>query len=382
MMAPSFQGFKSLIENSPNAISLINVRGEILYGSASTAKILGYPPEELVGRNCLDLIHPEDRDQAGRTLRAVLAKPPEPLRWEARVHQKNGNYCWVESIVSNLLFESDVKAIVVQQRDINARKTAEVEMQRQHEELARSNRRLEEFAYTAAHDLREPLRTISLFTTLLARETQLDANGKQIAGFIEAGVARLSALVRDLLAFATTGRSEPRQTVYLRHAITQATQNLALEIKESGAIVTIDPMPVVLGNETHLVRLFQNLIGNAVKYRAERTAEIRVTAVRSGPEWVIRIADNGIGIAPEDRDRVFQPFVRLMNRDVAGTGLGLAVCKNIVEGLGGTIQVESALGAGSTFSFTIAAPFEGGPECDADESGAQSENHCVPIVSR
>lgn len=361
-MVPSFRTFKSLIENNPNAISLIDVRGEILYGSMSTGKILGYSPEELVGRNCLDLIHPEDRERASRILCTVLTRPPGPLEWEARVRQKDGNYCWVETVVSNLLLESDVNAIVVQQRDINGRKTAEEEMQREREELEQSNLRLEEFIYTAAHDLREPLRTISLFTTILARETELDENAKHVAGFIEAGVARISALVADLLAFAISGRSEPPQTIDLRRAVTLATENLALEIKESGAIVTVDAMPVVLGNETHVVRLLQNLISNAVKYGTEGSPEIRVSAARNGPGWVIGIADNGIGIAPEDQDRIFLPFVRLMDKNVVGTGLGLAVCKKIVERLGGTIQVESALGEGSTFSFTIAAP-------DAIESG-------------
>jgi PAS domain S-box-containing protein len=354
-MAASFQGFRSLIENSPDAISLIDVRGEILYGSASTTKIFGYRPEELVGRNCLELIHPEDRDDSSRALREVLAKPPGPFQWDARVLHKDGNYSWVESTVSNLLLESEVRAMVVQQRNIDARKAADVEKQRQTEELARSNLRLEEFAYAAAHDLREPLRAISLFTSLLAEETRPDGNARQIAGFIVDGVARMSALVNNLLSFAITGMIEPPRLVDLRHAVDQAMQNLALEIGESGAIVTVDRLPVVRSNEIHLVRLFQNLIGNAVKYRGEGPAEIRVTASRSGPEWVIGIADKGVGIAQEDQARAFLPFVRLANLDIPGTGLGLAVCRKIVEGLGGTIQVESAPGAGSTFSFTIAA---------------------------
>jgi signal transduction histidine kinase len=157
----------------------------------------------------------------------------------------------------------------------------------------------------------------------------------------------------------------------------QATQNLVLEIKESGAIVTVDPMPVVLGSETHLVRVFQNLISNAVKYRAESTPEIRVTAARRGPQWQIGIADNGLGIALEDRERVFLPFVRLMNRDVAGTGLGLAVCKKIVEELGGSIQVESLLGGGSTFSFTIAA-FEGENDLTHRDQSAATSRPSTP----
>jgi PAS domain S-box-containing protein len=144
-MAASFQGFRSLIENSPDAISLIDTQCEILYGSPSTTKLFGYLPEELVGRNCLDLIHPEDRDHSNRTIQEVLYKPPGPLQWDARVRCKDGNYCWVESTVSNLLFESEVQAMVVHQRDINARRTAEREQQEHAEELVRSNLRLEEF---------------------------------------------------------------------------------------------------------------------------------------------------------------------------------------------------------------------------------------------
>ena len=147
-MATSFQGFRSLIENSPDAISLIDTDGEILYESASTTRLFGYQPEELLGRNCLELIHPEDRDHSRRALQDVLDKPPGPCQWDARVRCKDGNYCWVESTVSNLLFECKVQAIVMHQRDINERRAAEAERQQRAEELARCNLRLEEFAYT------------------------------------------------------------------------------------------------------------------------------------------------------------------------------------------------------------------------------------------
>jgi PAS domain S-box-containing protein len=357
-MAASFQGFRSLIENSPDAISLIDTQGEILYGSASTTKLFGYRPEELVGRNCLDLIHPEDRDHSSRALQEVLAKPPGPLQWDARVRHKNGNYCWVESTVSNLLLESEVRAIVVHQRDINARRAAEVERERHAEELARSNLRLEEFAYTAAHDLREPLRAISAYTEMLVQKTQMDPDAQQMANFIVDGAARMSTLVDDLLSFASSGMQEPPRCVDLQHAVAQATQNLGLAIKASGAMVTVDRLPIVLSNEIQLVRLFQNLISNAVKYRGEDPVKIHVSAERRGLDWVIRIKDNGLGIALENQARVFLPFIRLANRDVPGTGLGLAVCKKIVEGQGGTIWVESGSGAGSTFCFTIAGTGE------------------------
>jgi len=145
----------------------------------------------------------------------------------------------------------------------------------------------------------------------------------------------------------------------MQDAVAQAIQNLTLDIQASGAMVTVDPLPVVLNNEIHLVRLFQNLISNAVKYRREDPVEIHLSAERRGPEWVIRIEDNGVGIAAENQERVFKPFIRLVSRDVPGAGLGLAVCKKIVEGFGGTIWVESELGAGSKFCFTILAEKEG-----------------------
>jgi PAS domain S-box-containing protein len=357
-MATSFQGFRSLIEHSPDAISLIDPHGEVLYASASTAKVFGYQPEELVGRNEWELIHPEDWDDSSRVLERVLSEPPGPVQWHARVRRKDGTYTWVESTVSNLLIEPDVQAIVVNHRDVNARRTAEAERQRHADELARANLELEEFAYTVAHDLRDPLATISGFTEVLARRTEMDADSKEIAELILHGAARMSTLIDDLLSFASASADKPRQRVELRHVVAEATQNLAWAVEANGARMTVGPLPIVRGNESHLVRVFQNLIGNALKYRGEESPEIHLTAEQRGPDWVIRIEDNGLGIAPADQARVFVPFIRLANRDVPGTGLGLAVCKKIVEGWGGAIWLESELGAGSTFCFTVVAAEE------------------------
>jgi PAS domain S-box-containing protein len=354
-MTSSFQGFRSLIENNPDAISVIDRQGDILYGSLSTAKIFGYQPDELVGRNCLELIHPEDRDHSSRAIQEVLAKPAAPFQWDARIRHKDGKYSWVESTISNLLAEAEVQAIVMQQRDINARKAAERERQEFADELARCNARLEEFAYTAAHDLREPLRAISAYTAMMVEETRMDAKTAQMAKFIIDGTARMSTLIDDLLSFASTGVRESPRPVDLQSALAKTIQNLTLEIKASGAQITVDKLPLVHGNEIHFVRLFQNLIGNAIKYRGNEAPKIHVSVDRHGADWVIRIDDNGLGIALSDQARVFMPFVRLGNRDIPGTGLGLSVAKGIVEGLGGAIWVDSEPGAGSTFSFTIAA---------------------------
>jgi PAS domain S-box-containing protein len=354
-MTELFHGFQALVEDSPDAISVIDAGGAIVYSSASNKTLFGYQPDELVGRNCLELVHPEDREHSKRALTRALTAPPQPLQWDARVRQKNGNYCWVENTVSTILLELEVKALVVRQRDIQARRLMEKERQQHAEELTQSNLRLEEFAYTAAHDLREPLRAISLYTEILLRTVHMDANAQQLAKFVVDGTVQMFALLDDLLCFAQTGMHEPPRRLHLQKALEQALRILAPAIQASGAMVRIGELPVVKSDEIQVVRLFQNLISNALKYRRSEALVIDVSAERRGGDWVIRVSDNGLGIAEADRERVFLPFIRLAKSEAPGSGLGLAVCKRIVEGLGGTICVEPQTGHGSTFAFTLAA---------------------------
>lgn len=353
-MASSLKCFRSLIENSPDAISLVSPEGKVMYASASTAKILGYQPKELLGRNGLDLLHPQDRDRSLRTLKQVLAEPHSHNRIEARVRQKDGHWRWVESTASNLLDEPHVGAIVLNYRALGTRRAEEEEKLHIGENLIRSNAELRAFAHTVAHDLREPLRTISAFTQILTRKA-LEPADKEIAQFVVNAVAHISTLLDDLLFSATSGSRALPHSVELERTAAQAMLNLREACISSGATVTIGQLPTVLGNESDLVRLFQNLIRNAVKYRSEAPVEVHITAERTGPDWVIRIRDNGIGIALENHLRIFDLFTRLHSENVPGTGIGLDVCRKIVEGLGGTIWVESELGSGSTFCFTVAA---------------------------
>jgi PAS domain S-box-containing protein len=351
-MAATLDGFRALIEKSPDAIFLVNAKTEIMYASPSTAKVLGYEPEELLGRNGLELVHPQDREQSSRALQEVIAKPENPRQLNARVRRKDGEWCWVESTASNLLHEPCVQAIVLNAREISARRAVEEERQRHSEELARSNMELRAFAQNIAHDLREPLRTISAFTQLLIRKTELSPDNREFADLIVNGVKSMSALVDDLLSSASYGYKGAVESVEMQQAARQAMQNLREAIASSAASITLDALPAVLGNECDLVRLFQNLISNAVKYRSAAPSEIRITAEQSGPDWVIKIRDNGIGIPREHHHRVFGLFTRLNNHRVPGAGIGLAVCKKIVEERGGTIWVESEPGAGSTFCFS------------------------------
>jgi PAS domain S-box-containing protein len=357
-MVGSLEQYQALIENSPDAISLFSADGEVLYASASTTKLLGYPPEELLGSNGLDLIHPQDREHSVRSLKEVLVEPQSLNRIQARVRQKDGQWLWVESTASNLLNEPRIGAIVVNYREISARRAAEEERQRHAEELARSNADLQAFAHTAAHDLKEPLRTIGAFTEILVRKAQLDEAEKEIAQFIVDGVHRMSILLENLLSSAAYGFTGSLRPVDLRDAVAEALENLREALTSSGASITMDPLPTVQGNECDLVRLFQNLIGNAVKYRSEAEVQVHISSERAGPDWVVKIRDNGIGIPKEYHRRVFGLFTRLHTEAVPGSGIGLAVCRKIVEEQGGAIWVESEPGAGSTFCFTIAAEHE------------------------
>lgn len=353
-MACSPERFQALIDKSSDAISLLDPEGQVIFASTSMAKLLGFDPEELMGRNGLDLVHPQDRDHSFRLLKEVLAEPQSPNRMQVRVRQKDGRWLWVESTASNLLDDPRVGAIVLNYREISDRRAAEEEKQRQAEKLARANAELQAFAHTVAHDLREPLRTISTLTDLLAREAHLNGSEKEAAEFIVDAVRRMSALLDDLLAFGTCGFNDSPSPVELEHAAAQAIQNLREALASSGAIVTVGPLPAVQARETDLVRVFQNLIGNAVKYRSQAPVEIHLTAEPLGPGWVVKVRDNGIGIAKEHHQRMFGLFTRLHGREIPGTGIGLAICKKIVEGLGGRIWVESEPGAGSTFCFTVA----------------------------
>jgi light-regulated signal transduction histidine kinase (bacteriophytochrome) len=272
-----------------------------------------------------------------------------------RIRQKDGQWRWVESTISNLLDEPSVAAIVVNCREIGTRKTAPGEEEQYSQQLAAARADLEDFAYGIAHDLKECLRTISMHSEVLVRETRLDEHGLELARFIISGVRRTSALLEGLHAFAIGAFDNPPQPVNLGVVVTEALQNLGAVIATSEAIVSVDSLPMVQGEEKRLLRVFQNLIANAIKYRSDAPPEIRVTAQRLGQDWIIRVKDNGIGIAKEHHDRVFRLLQRLHGSETEGAGIGLAICKKIIEALGGTIWVESEPGAGSTFCFTIAA---------------------------
>jgi PAS domain S-box-containing protein len=233
------------------------------------------------------------------------------------------------------------------------------ELKRSNEELRRANKDLETFAYSASHDLQEPLRNIAICAQLLNRTcgNQLDGDAAGYLDGILRGALRMENLLQDLLAYAraTKYAEGPLSSVDAGEVLTNVGQNLKTVIDESAAAITAGQLPVISMHEFHLAQLLQNLIGNALKYRSQETPRIHVSAVRQQGWWVFSVADNGIGIEPEYADQIFGLFKRLHSRDeYPGSGIGLAICQRIVEQYGGRIWLEKALpGAGSTFSFAV-----------------------------
>jgi len=239
------------------------------------------------------------------------------------------------------------------------RHQAEEDLARKVDELARSNSELEQFAYVASHDLQEPLRMVTAYTQLLGERYRgkLDENADKFIGYATEGAERMQVLVHDLLEFSRFGRKGTCESIECNGVMNVVLQNLSAAIEESGATVTYGELPTVRADRTQMAQLFQNLIGNALKFRGKERPVVSVRAERAGQNWIFSVSDNGIGIAPEYAEDIFVVFQRLhTHTEYTGNGIGLAICKKIVEHNGGTIWMESQAGSGSIFRFTVPSP--------------------------
>jgi len=358
--------FRALVENSSDAIALTDRRGRIVYASAATVRVLGYHPEEIVGRTAASLVHPADRESIIRGSRGMLNRPGLPMRFQLRIRRKAGGWCWIEATGSNLLAEPDISALVFNCRDITDRKSAEASLLESDAALREANASIEQFAYAAAHDLQEPVRNVAIYLELLARDhaDKLDDDARRLIAGAREGAKRMQTLTRDLLAFtrsvedAPPSVEDPGPFADTKEVLSEVLGNLRTAVEESAAQITWDRLPALPIRHSHLVQLFQNLIGNAIKYRGCESPKIHISVWGTGGpgpenEWVVRVADNGVGVPVEHKDQIFGVFKRLHGREIPGNGIGLAICTRVVAHYRGRIRVESRPGGGSIFSFTL-----------------------------
>ncbi len=349
--------YRDLVECSQYLICTHDLQGQILSVNQEGTRLLGYNKKDLLNKNIQDLLGSKFRDEFAMYLDTIqkyrVAKGLMRIRTatgEDRILEYH-NTLRTEGVTSPV-----VRAIA---HDITERKGVEKALKKKTEELARSNEDLEQFAYVASHDLQEPLRTVTSYVQLLARRYQgkLDSDADEFIGFAADGAIRMWKLINDLLAYSRVGTQGKELSPTDSEAVlAQSVDDLKVAIKENEALVTHDPLPVVMADRPQFGQLFQNLIGNAIKFRGNEPPRVHVSASRNGNGWTFSVRDNGIGIAEEYSERIFIIFQRLHTRqEYAGTGIGLAICKKIVERHGGRIWVKSEIGKGATFYFILPA---------------------------
>jgi len=336
-------------------------KGNAIYTEHSIGclPITGYSMDEFKSNPNLwySMIYPDDKIMVENTIKEILAGHKAPTI-EHRIIRRDGAVIWIRNTIAP--YYNDDGALIRYDgliEDISDRKHAAEELKCMSDELARSNTDLQQFAYAASHDLQEPLRVIAGFVKLLEKryKHKLDTKAQEFIGFTINGVERMQQLIKDLLEYSQVGTKglnlKPTDCSFV---VEESISNLRASIEETGALVTHDELPILMVDASQMTRLFQNLIGNAIKFHGEQPSRVHVSAERKGDEWVFSVQDNGIGINLQHIERIFDVFQRLHTREkYSGTGIGLAICKRIVERHGGRIWVESEKGKGSTFYFTI-----------------------------
>ncbi|MDX2100876.1 MAG: PAS domain-containing protein [Leptolyngbyaceae cyanobacterium bins.59] len=376
LLAQREREFRTLVENTPDVITRHDRQHRCLYINPACIQSLGMPPEFFVGKKPSELGYPEDLAQFWETsLAAVLSKGEMQID-EFIAMNGNEPRSYQVYVVPEREVDQSIVSVMTIGRDITQLRQAEQSTRTLAEELQRSNQELEQFAYVASHDLQEPLRAITSFTQLLAKEyrAQLDDDADMYIEFIVDGATRMQQLIRDLLTYSRVGRYELQfQPVDCNALLERVKNDLQVAIAENQAIITTDPLPTITADPNQMANLLRNLIGNSLKYRSESDPRIHISARRhrvestndlshsgSSPltmgseEWLFSFQDNGIGIEPQYAERIFGIFQRLHTSDeYSGTGLGLAICQKIIERHQGRIWVESQLGQGATFFFTL-----------------------------
>jgi PAS domain S-box-containing protein len=345
--------YETILSNTPDLVYVFDVNHRFTYANQALLTMWGKTWEEAAGRNCLELgYEPWHAAMHDREIEEVIATR-KPIRGQVPFTGTHGRRIYDYIFVPVVGVDGEVEAIAGTTRDLTEQKRIE-------EELRRANRNLEQFAYSATHDLQEPLRTMKIYGELLTARyyDRLEGTGLQYLKFIHTGATRMEMLVRDLLNYTQASTLEkPADYVDAGQCLSNALASLTAAIGECDARVSTDDLPSVPVHAAHLHQLFLNIVGNAVKYRRRGIEpQIQISATRENSHWLFAVRDNGIGIARDYHERIFGIFKRLhTSQEYTGTGIGLALCLRIVEHYQGRIWVESELGEGSTFFFTLPA---------------------------
>jgi PAS domain S-box-containing protein len=352
----SDQLFRPLFYSSPIGIYIVQ-NGCFRLVNQQFTRISGYDEDELIGRPSMNLVLKEDRNSV-REKAVEMLKGKRSSAYEFRLVTKKAETKWVMETVASVFYQKE-RATLGNLIDITERKQTEDRLKQITTEVQRSNTELEQFAYVISHDLQEPLRMVSSYTQLLAKryQSKLDADADEFITYAVDGAKRMQTLLYDLLEYSRVGtRGKSPSLVNCEDIVQQAMDNLKIAIEECGALVSHDALPTIKADEGQLVRLFQNLIGNAIKFHGQEPPRIHISAKRRCDMVTFSVRDNGIGIDPQHAQSIFEIFRRLHTREeYPGTGMGLAICKKIVERHGGRIWVQSKSGEGSTFCFTMLA---------------------------
>ena len=374
--------FRSAFAHAATGMAITGVEGNFMQVNEAYTRITGYTEQELFSLKYQDITHPDDLESKMTLVRSMLSGERPGFVTEKRYVRKEGTVVWVKNSLSLIKDNEDQPAnLVIITEDVTERRLAEEALQRllreredllwsvqennrllerANGELRRANADLEQFAYASSHDLQEPLRMINIYTELLLRDSEikLEGNALDFSRFVRGGVQRMQKLIGDLLSYSRVVHDEGGRAAEgdAGVALAAVLQVLKSRIEESGAVIEVDPLPVVACDGQQLEQLFQNLLSNALKYQAPgRAPQIAVTVLEMDEGWLFAVKDNGIGFDPQYADRIFGLFKRLHKEEYPGTGLGLAICKRIVERCGGRIWAESQEGQGATFFFTIPA---------------------------
>ncbi len=360
---------KTILASIGEGVIATNQKGRITFLNGVAQELTSWREEEAIGRPLEEVF--VICDEAG----AAVENPVVRALREGRVigpanhttlTAKGGREIPIDETAASILdADGNVTGAVLVFRDVTQKKEADDLLNRNMGDLRRANDDLSQFVFAASHDLQEPLRMITSYSQLLQKRYggQLDSEAESFISFITDGTKRMRQLLEDLLAYTQlSGREESHESVDLNEAFEAAVENCRVAIHESCANVITDLLPCVPGHKPHFIQLFQNLISNALKYRSERTPQIHVSAEMNDGVWRVAVKDNGIGIKSEYQEQIFGVFKRLHGRTIPGNGIGLAICKRVVERYGGTIGVESQPDAGATFYFTLSAGSKDGDD--------------------